>query len=397
MTDVASRARSGERVTVARTVEELEALREPWHRLQGRHFPNDPDAFLTILRRRPEAIRPHVVLLEQDGEPRSLVLGRVEEVRLSTRLGYRELYAPRVRSITVVNQGVLGDASEGAARSLLAELRGSLARGEADVLRLRNLRLDSPLHRLARTEPSFLRRQHGSRPAVHWELELPSTFDDFLRGLSSSTRESVRRYSRKLTKEYGDRLELRVLREPGEIDTLFRDVETVAAKTYQGGLGVAFSGDELQRSLTALAMERGWFRSWLLYLDGEPCAFWHGEAYRGVFRIGVPGYDPQYAQLRVGTFVLMRLVEDLCADETVDTVDYGFGDAEYKRRFGSRSWQEEDVLVYAPTARAVRINLVRTALLAAVGVARRVLQRGDALGRVKRGWRKRLSRRSAPT
>jgi CelD/BcsL family acetyltransferase involved in cellulose biosynthesis len=93
----------------------------------------------------------------------------------------------------------------------------------------------------------------------------------------------------------------------------------------------------------------------------------------------------------------MRLVEDLCADETVDTVDYGFGDAEYKRRFGSRSWQEEDVLVYAPTARAVRINLVRTALLAAVGVARRVLQRGDALGRVKRGWRKRLSRRSAPT
>jgi hypothetical protein len=84
---------------------------------------------------------------------------------------------------------------------------------------------------------------------------------------------------------------------------------------------MAFSGDELQRSLTFLAMERGWFRSWVLYLDGRPGAFWHGEAYRGVFRIGVPGYDPALAQLRVGTFVLMKLIEDLCADETVNTLD----------------------------------------------------------------------------
>ena len=28
-------------------------------------------------------------------------------------------------------------------------------------------------------------------------------------------------------------------------------------------------------------MEHGWFRGWVLYLDGELAAFWHGERYAG--------------------------------------------------------------------------------------------------------------------
>jgi CelD/BcsL family acetyltransferase involved in cellulose biosynthesis len=380
------------RVTVARSVDELDALRGPWEALQGRHFPTDPDAFRTILCHQPQAVRPHVLLLERAGEPVSLLLARLEDLRLRTKVGYRDVYAPRVRSLTVVNDGLLGDDSEEKCRTLLAELRGSLAAGEADVLRLRNLRLGSSFHGIATTEMPRLARGHRARPSVHWVLELPPTFDAFLQGLSSSTREGVRRYERKLTKEYGDRLELRVFRAPAELDELFEHVGRVAETTYQGGLGVAFSGDELQRSLTRLAMERGLFRSWVLFLDGAPRAFWHGEAYRGVFRIGVPGYDPAFAHLRIGTFVLMRLIEDLCAEDGVDTLDYGFGDAEYKRRFGTRSWEEEDVLVYATTAKGIRTNAARTGILSTAGLARRALARGGALDRIKRGWRQRLSR-----
>ena len=381
------------RVTVARSVEELDALQGPWEALQGRHFPTDPDAFRTILRHQPQTVRPHVLLLERDGEPVSLLLARLENLRLSTKIGYREVYAPRLRALTVVNDGLLGADSEEACRTLLAELRGSLAAGEADVLRLRNLHVGSPFHRVATTELPRLSRGHRSHPSVHWVLELPPTFDAFLKSLSSSTRESVRRYGRKLTKEYGDRLELRSFRDPSELDELFEQIGRVAETTYQGGLGVAFTGDELQRSLTLLAMERGWFRAWVLFLDGAPRAFWHGEAYRGVFRIGVPGYDPAFGHLRVGNFVLMRLIEDLCGDEGVDTLDYGFGGAEYKRRFGTRSWQEEDVLVYATTAKGIRVNAARTGILSTAGLARRALARGGALDRIKRGWRQRLSGR----
>jgi CelD/BcsL family acetyltransferase involved in cellulose biosynthesis len=138
-------------------------------------------------------------------------------------------------------------------------------------------------------------------------------------------------------------------------------------------------------------MEHGWFRAWVLYVRGAPVAFWPGEAFGGRFRSGIPGYDPAFNQYRVGTYVLMRMIEDLCADEAVTLLDFGFGDAEYKRRFGDRSWLEEDVLVYARRLRPAWVNIVRTSFLGANAAAFALGRRVGVFSRIKNWWRSRLS------
>ena len=56
-----------------------------------------------------------------------------------------------------------------------------------------------------------------------------------------------------------------------------------------------------------------------------------------------------------------------------------------------RSVEElESVVVYATTCRAVRINLVRTALVGTTDVVARGIQRLGLYDRLKRSWRKRL-------
>ena len=78
---------------------------------------------------------------------------------------------------------------------------------------------------------------------------------------------------------------------------MFRaEVETVAALTYQRGLGVAAADTPEQRALVELALERGWFRMYVLSLGGEPVAFWSGAGYDRTFFIGTPGYDPAFAE-----------------------------------------------------------------------------------------------------
>jgi CelD/BcsL family acetyltransferase involved in cellulose biosynthesis len=261
------------------------------------------------------------------------------------------------------------------------------------VLRFRNLELGSPLHRAAtQAEPRLLRERLGAATA-HWQLAVPGSYDEFLRSLSRSTREGAKRYPKRLEKEFADRLSLEVFRDVADSERVFADLRRVAEKTYQQGLGVAFAQTPLQRRITTLQMERGWFRAYVLYLDGEPIAFWQGYAYRGVFSTGVPGFDPKYADLRVGNYVLFKLIADLAADESIDTLDYGFGDAEYKRRFGTRSWEEQDIHVFAPTVKGYLTNAIRSSLLTAVAGGTRLLEHNDVLGRVKRGWRDRLSRR----
>jgi CelD/BcsL family acetyltransferase involved in cellulose biosynthesis len=385
-----SRTNAALRITTVRTVEELEAIREQWEALQGDLVTTDIDHYLTVLQARPNVVRPHVVLVEQRGEPRALAVARIEEIRLSAKLAYLQVYAPRLRALTVVYGGILGDDSDATLQTLLGELRGALARGEADVLRLRQVPVDSPLHRLARTSGPFLTRGHGSVPALHWRAEIPDSFDEYLRRRSRGIRRNIRRYGNRLIEAYGDRLSLQVYRDEADIERLFRDTASVAAKTYQAAIGASFSDDDLRRSLTRLAMRCGWFRGYVLYLDGEPVAFWYGLGYRGVFSTDITGYDPAYGDLRIGRYVMVKLIEDLCADHAIHSLDYGFGDAEYKRLFGDRNWAEEDVLVYAPSARAIRINLLRTLVLGLAAGAQAVV--GNRLiDRVKRRWRARLA------
>jgi CelD/BcsL family acetyltransferase involved in cellulose biosynthesis len=319
----------------------------------------------------------------------------VEDTRLGADIEYRTVFSARARSITLVHGGLVGVTAENAPL-LVRELQQSLARREADVLFLPAQRPDSPLYRAVRAALPGYRRQPFERRGVHRALELPDNFDAFLRSRSKSTREGVKRYRKKVERDLGERLDLRVYREPGDIERIFADTEPVAALTYQRGLGVALTDTPQQRALIEVGLRRGWFRTYVLYLDGTAIAFWPGSAYGGTFHIGTPGYDPQFADYRIGNYLLMRMFEDLIANPDVQAVDYGLGDAEYKRRFGSESWDEVDLHVFAPSARALAINAVRAAILGATTAARGALGRAGVLERLKRGWRRRLARSSTP-
>jgi CelD/BcsL family acetyltransferase involved in cellulose biosynthesis len=82
------------------------------------------------------------------------------------------------------------------------------------------------------------------------------------------------------------------------------------------------------------------------------------------------------------------MLEDLCDDPSVDVLDFGFGDADYKRKLGTREWEDTSVLVYGRTPRALRAAAGRTAVLGADRLARRAAG-ADRIAKIKRRWRDR--------
>jgi CelD/BcsL family acetyltransferase involved in cellulose biosynthesis len=380
-------------VRVARSVEEVERLRPAWQTIRWGRIDADLDFYLAVVRGRQNVVRPHVVVLERGGAVAGMAVARVEEQKLASSVGYRAVYRPSVRSLTLVHGGVAGADSRETAEALLHELCGELARGAADVLNLPSLRADLPFHAAATNGATRLPRER-SESRTHRRLRLPGSLDELLRANSSKTREGVERYRKRLRRDHGEKLAVEVLRVPGDAERIFRDLEAVAAKTYQHGLGVAFGDREEQRELTLLGLERGWFRAYVLYLEGVPVAFWPGYAYSGTFFIGTPGYDPRYAEYRVGQYLMTEMIDDLCRDEDVDYLDYGFGDSEYKRRFADESWEEADALLFAPTFKGRRIRAGRVAVSASVRVAKRLLGE-ERQARLKQGWRRRRSANSS--
>src|SRR5262249_1232475 len=120
-------------------------------------------------------------------------------------------------------------------------------------------------------------------------------------------------------------------------------------------------------------------------------AFWPGWLYNRSFYIGTPGYEPELADYRLGQYVLMRLISDLCADAEVDVCDFGGGDAEYKRRFASESWEETDVLIFAPTLHGAHLNFMRTAVAASARALRWGVAKLGVEEKLKQAWRRRLA------
>jgi len=360
-------------IRVARTPDEVEALRDARSRLAADQIGADVDHFLRAVRVEPRIERPHVIVLERD-DAEAMVFGRIEDVPLPCNLGYRTLYAPVVRSLTVGYRATAGRVDGETAPCVVDAILAALRDGEADVALLSALDTESPLYRslLART-PGYLRTVDQARP--HRDVAIPGSLDELLASLSKSTRESTKRYAKKLEKALGDDLAVELFRDPADVERLAADVERVAAKTWQRQFGVGFRDDERWRSRLAWTAERGWLRAVVLYAAGEPVAFWHGFAYGGRFRTETPGYDPAFHELRPGTYLLLRLIEHLCADPDVSVLDFGFGDEEYKRRLADRTWQESTVTVHARRPRPILVNLVRKSLISVSGAATAVARR----------------------
>lgn len=379
----------GGSVHIARCEAEVEALRPAWEELQTPHLTSDLDYFLTLIRHAPGIVRPHVVLTERAGQPASLVVGRVEDEKLRARLGCGVGYGPRLRMLTVAYGGFLGECAS--SPGLLERLRHSLAGERVDLLRLRMLTVGSPEHAAATGEAGILRRRGFAPKTSHWRCSLPGSFEEFLAERSKESRRYVRRYGARLEAKYQEDAEIRFFTSRFELDRLFEDSARVHRTTYQHALGVGFSDGDLYRRLTELTMDRGWFRGAVLYLREQPVAFWHGNAYRGTFGTTATGFDPAYSEDRPGTFLLMRLVESLCADPAITTLDFGFGDADYKRRFGDSTALEQDVVVFEPRARTIAINVSQTAVLGTASLARAALARTGRLRAARRAWRRRVS------
>lgn len=376
------------RTRVLATSGEVDAERDRLAAVGWDRIDADPDFFLAVAEARDETVRPHVVLVE-DGE---LIVGalvaRIEDVRHELRFGYAVLLRPRVRALTVVHGGLVGTDDPTVGRLLVAAVERVLADGDADIAVLPSVRLGSALDSALDAVPGRRRQRGETRP--HHRLVLPGSYDELLASWTRKTRYNVRRQSELLERALEPDLQFRVLREPADGSRVIADLEHVAARTYQRALGAGFADNALFRRVVPLSLERGWLRAYVLYHRETPIAFWQAYAYGNTMHVSTTGYDAAYAEHSPGTHVQMQLFQDACLDPAIEIVDFGLGDAQYKRRFGNETWTEQDVTLFAPRPRALVVAVGQRLVEGAAHGAARVLRATGLTDAVKRRWRGRL-------
>lgn len=391
---LSTRSTLGYTVEVTKSEEGVCALRHYWQDL-----PMDPngdiDFFLSVVRYNATVQSPYVITLKKGGALRVLLAGRIEIHPLQVHLGYKTLSSPRVRFLTLVHGGSLGEDSEDAARLLIEAVRTCLHDREAEVAWFHGLNPNSALYKVLQEPGGILSRDRYPVQSQRWRLRIPECYSELYRGRSANTRHNAKRYSKRLLDSFDGHLAVRSFRDPADVDALISQIESIASKTYHRGLGVGFVEDDQTRQLMKLAATRGWLRAYILYIAGRPCAFWNGFLYRRTFFTWTTGYDPEFNDFRPGLFLLQKMLESLCEERTADELDFGFGDAQYKRDWSDYKLLQTSQLVFGPGPRAVLINLARTPLIAATNATRSLLEHGGAMNRLRKIWRGHAAKKAA--
>lgn len=150
----------------------------------------------------------------------------------------------------------------------------------------------------------------------------------FLTDRSANFRQQVSRRQREL-----ERAAAVTFRLAGE-KSLERDLDTLFAlhQARFGGRRSDFSDTAFHRAIARRALARGRLRLWLLELDGQPVAAWHGFHAGGITNYYQAGRDLAYDRLSPG-FVLMAHSIRQAIEEGAAEYRFGRGSERYKYRF----------------------------------------------------------------
>ena len=353
-------------------------LDEAWAlhgRTADRHLPNIVDWAQVNTRGHDTTL----LLFERriDGALRSYAVAELGREHIDVSIGLRILRRQHLDTIKIVGGAVSDDPNLSPAAALGDLLR--LLRGRAPSLSLHLHALPPEVMRelqAARATRGMLRLPEGRMQ--HYRLDMPASAESLFAIFDGRTRSSIRRHLRRLDEKCGPgRLRLESFSQPAEVDRFLDIAIDIARETYQHQLlGIGVASNERRHEWLMDIAAAGWWRGHLLWCGDQAVAFLV-SARVGDVQYGLEmGYDPLWAEWSVGTVALVEMIRSLIeGDNPPASLDFLYGDQDYKRRLSTDAWEEESAFLLPLSA----LGLVHYAVLAggqrAIRFGARQLQR----------------------
>jgi hypothetical protein len=179
------------------------------------------------------------------------------------------------------------------------------------------------------------------RQLPHYSLVMPADEAACLGLRSARSLQRIRTKERALGRELENECQVVEIRERADWLPLAGKIEHLMNHSWQAQL----SGQQFRMDNFAGIAERGWLRAFLLMCGDRAVAF--TVYYQGMGNLvsGVLGYDRAFARFSPGAILFYRMLAKLYEHDTPLLLDFGEGDAEYKRQWANRVTEVGSVLV----------------------------------------------------
>lgn len=305
-----------------------------------------PDMALATTRSRGRPL----IYAEREGKTLTTVAVLVPRVLCSLRRPSLA-WLGSLQGYRLVGNQLAGNTDRDAAGRFLDAVARYLGAGHADCLMLEDLDVATPLWQAVseRASAAGLYIGRPDAPQPRWYIHFPVPASGYWRSVSGQTRYQARRAARRLPHV------VRRFGMPEDVDSFLACTAHISPRSWQGQrLGLRLGqGQAFRAHFTALA-RLGALRAYVLYHQDRPAAFLYGWQWNGHFAYEEVAYDSALAAFSPGRVLLHYVIDDLIADCCPEVVDFGCGDARYKRSFSNHE-SASGPIVLAP--RSVKTQL----------------------------------------
>jgi CelD/BcsL family acetyltransferase involved in cellulose biosynthesis len=342
-------------VVTIRTMEELERFLPEWRQFlewgaRGAAFDSDP-VNVEVALKEIKGLSPLLVVVRRGGRIECVAPFYVHRARFRLKLSVLTLASLPVRMLKLFGEQIQYAADcnlDECFEAVFAELQRH--RKLFNFIIFYKLDCSEELWKLcsdlpARGIPFRAILASAGIEKVH-QVRISGTHEAYLASLTPSTRQELRRKTRRFFDNGRGKL-VKVTR-PEQVKEFLDHLDTVFRNSWQAKTFGYYprNTEPQQRRFERFAAE-SWLRSYVLLYDGQPIAFESGCQYGGRYCAGECGFDPSKSPLGPGSVLMHLLIEDLFKEDRPELLDFGVGDAAYKRSFGNTE-QEMASLYLAP-------------------------------------------------
>jgi hypothetical protein len=387
---------NGMTIGISESLDEIEAIRPVWNQMRKQESSNIPDAdynkYISTINSNNDHTKPFVMYIKKDNTLLAMLIGKTQEQPLDLKLGYLTLLRPRLKCLTIIYGGIIGKPDKNICHILTDELTAQLRAQRADIILFHYLRTDSALYSAIRSTPCYLLSQF--KTDKHWRMTVPETIDKFYLNHSRKHRHNLRRIISRFEHNYAGDIRYVNYTNEDEVDDFLKMAAHISEKTYQHALNAGLVNDESTRERIRADAANGWFRGHIVFAGKKPCAFLLGLHYESVYYMVNMGYDPALKSDNPGLILFLKVLEGLCNDPSIEMLDFYFGDAEYKNRYGTENWQEANICMFAPRIYPMFINALQVTTMSMNTVLKYITNKIGFTDKIKRTWRNLLSEKT---
>ena len=172
----------------------------------------------------------------------------------------------------------------------------------------------------------------------HYGIVVDGTFEQYIAGLHPKARHELLRKFKKFNSNFKTAKMFREFRLPEEVNEYYTLALEVSQKTYQHRLLHAGLPEEDSHKRESIELAKhDQFRGSMLSDGTRPIAYGYCLAQGSSLFYVHTGYDPQYRQWSPGAVLLYHIIEMFFAEGRYGVLDFGSGDASWKKDYSTSS------------------------------------------------------------